>query len=220
MKLASSKRLWPWQKSRPQNGKTPAVHGRLIVLRPKSIEDAEQDYEWRTNPELAALDATVPLMITFREYLRYHRDDIEFPSPWSVRLAVDTLDGRHIGNCMYYDIDPERRQCEVGIMIGDRAYWGRGYGTDAVSTLLRHIFTETPIEHVYLHTLVGNTRAQKAFTKAGFSPAGQVRRDGYDFLKMEVWRDPWLAAHAPEHLAVSHDADRAIPRPGNGALPS
>ena len=191
MKLESSKKRWPWQRERPPYSRQVRVQGQRVALRSKCMEDAEQDFAWRTDPELSALDATVPLVIGYGEYLRYHRDDLDYPSPWSVRLAIDTLDGRHIGNCMYYDIDPERRQAEVGVMIGDRAYWGQGYGTDAVLTLLRHIFTETPIERVYLHTLVNNERAQRAFARAGFKPVGQVHRDGYEFVKMEVWREEW-----------------------------
>lgn len=174
------------------------IEGRLVALRPKRLEDAEADYAWRTDSELAKLDATAPLLISFPEYFRYHRDDLEFPSPWSVRLAIDTLEGRHIGNCMYYDIDAERKQAEMGIMIGDRAFWGRGYGTDAVKALLRHIFTATPIERVYLHTLAGNSRAQRAFARAGLKPAGDVRRDGFEFLKMEAHRDEWMPAHPVE----------------------
>ncbi len=203
MKLASSKKQWPWQKPRPSDRKTAVAQSQLVILRPKRLEDAEQDYAWRTDPELAALDATVPLLVTYREYYRYQRDDMEYPSPWSVRMGVDTLEGRHIGNCMYYDIDPDRKQCEMGIMIGDRDYWGRGYGTDAVTALLRHIFAETPIERVYLHTLAGNVRAQKAFARSGLKQVGDVRRDGYDFLKMEAWRDEWLAEHSTDDPAAS-----------------
>jgi RimJ/RimL family protein N-acetyltransferase len=221
MKLESSKKHWPWQRTRAPDGLPAPIEGRLVALRPKRLEDAEADYAWRTDSELARLDATAPLMISFPEYLRYHRDDLEFPSPWSVRLAIDTLDGRHIGNCMYYDIDAERKQAEMGIMIGDRAFWGRGYGTDAVKALLRHIFTATPIERVYLHTLAGNSRAQRAFARAGLKPAGDVHRDGYEFLKMEARKDGWLAAHPVEGSAAFRgDSDEGAASSDNGAAPS
>ncbi len=213
MRLESSKRRWPWQPPKAAPDKALRLEGKLCILRAKRLEDAEQDYSWRTDPELAALDASVPLTISLNEFMRYHRDEVEVPSPWSVRMGIDALDGRHIGNCMYYDIDPERRQAEVGIMIGDRGYWGRGYGVDALRTLLRHIFTETPLDHIYLHTLVGNERAQRAFTRAGFKPVVKLRRDGYDFLKMEVWREEW---ERQEQAAGGQDARRN----SNGAAPT
>jgi RimJ/RimL family protein N-acetyltransferase len=174
------------------------IEGKLVVLRSKRIADAEADYRWRVDPELAALDATRPITLTFREYSRYHRDDLQFPSPWSVRFAIETIDGRHIGNCMYYDIDWERRQAELGIMIGDREYWNTGYGTDAVKTMLLHIFTDTRLKRVYLHTLLHNVRAQRAFEKSGFMSMGTVRKDGFDFQRMELTREEWVkAAQAP-----------------------
>ena len=165
--------------------------GELAVLRSKEMYDAEADYSWRIDPELAALDATRPVTLTFAEYLRYHRDDVNYPSPWSVRMAIDTLDGHHIGNCMYYDINTEKSQCELGIMIGDRDYWSKGFGTDVVKTALAHIFITTELERVYLHTLSHNFRAQKSFTKAGFTPVRDVKRDGYEFMLMEIWRKEW-----------------------------
>jgi RimJ/RimL family protein N-acetyltransferase len=162
-----------------------------VVLRPKLVEDAERDYAWRTDPELSALDATRPINLTFREYVRYYRDEIEFPSPWSVRFAIEDGEGRHIGNCMYYDINWDRREAELGIMIGDKSYWSRGYGTLAVKALVDHVFSSENLDRVYLHTLSDNFRAQRAFSKAGFQPVRRVRREGYEFINMELWREEW-----------------------------
>ena len=162
--------------------------GDLTVLRSKIMDDAEADYSWRIDPELASLDATRPVTLTFVEYMRYHREDVNYPSPWSVRMAIDTLDGHHIGNCMYYDINTDKSQCELGIMIGDRKYWGKGYGTDVVRSVLKHIFSATEIDRVYLHTLTDNLRAQKSFAKAGFQSVREVKRDGYEFVLMEIRR--------------------------------
>lgn len=176
------------------------------------MDDAEADYSWRIDPELASLDATRPVTLTFTEYLRYHRDDVNYPSPWSVRMAIDTLDGRHIGNCMYYDINNEKSQCELGIMIGDRDYWSKGYGTDVVKIALTRIFTATELERVYLHTLTHNFRAQKSFVKAGFVPAREVKRDGYEFVLMEIWRKEWEAAY-PEAKKEAKISEPAEPSP-------
>ena len=163
------------------------------------------DYSWRVDPELAGLDATAPINLTFKDYVRLYSDDLAHPGPWSVRLAIDSHDGRHIGNCMYYDINPAERQAELGIVIGDRSYWGKGYGTDAVVTVLHHVFSQTDLKRVYLHTLNDNKRAHRAFEKAGFQPVRPVSRDGFDFVLMEVRRDEWLREHGPPAGAVEDD---------------
>lgn len=181
----------PWPRVRTPRERNLRLQGDLVVLREKRVEDVEADYRWRVDPELATLDATSPLRMTLHDYERYFRDELEYPSPWSVRLAIETRDGFHIGNVMYYDIDEHKRETELGIMIGDRRYWGQGYGQDAIDVLVRHIFTDTPIERIYLHTLAWNQRAQAAFEKCGFEPVRTVRRDGHEFILMEVWRETW-----------------------------
>ena len=92
---------------------------------------------------------------------------------------------------MCYDIDRDRKQAELGVMIGDREYWDKGYGADAVTTLVCHIFEETSIERIYLNTLERNVRAQRCFQKCGFIACGRVSKRRNDFLTMELHRS-WL----------------------------
>lgn len=211
MRRESWKKLWPFLKDPATDGRNIRVEGKLVVLRSKRMEDAEVDFRWRVDPELATLDATRPITITLKEYLRYHRDDLQFPSSRSVRLAIDTLDGVHIGNCMYYDIDAELGQAEFGIMIGNSSYWNSGYGTDAVLTMLHYIFTSTWLRRIYLHTLSNNSRAQRAFAKAGFEVDRAVRKDGFDFIRMEITRERWEELQAGELDGVVEKAQTAEP---------
>ena len=167
------------------------IRGELTILRDKRIEDAETDYGWRTDEELAALDATTPLRMSYSSYLRLIEDEIRHPVPWSKRFAIETHDGKLIGNCMYYDVDNVKRQVELGILIGDRDYWNRGYGTDVVTNLTSHLFNTTSFGRIYLHTLSWNVRAQKSFKKCGFVPVREVKRSRYDFILMELLKERW-----------------------------
>lgn len=166
------------------------ARGEIVVLREKRISDAPEDFGWRTDAELARFDAARPFAASFDDYVSLFRDELTYPSPYRRTLAVEDLDGRHIGNVMYYNIDTIRREAEIGITIGDRAYWGRGYGTDTVRTLIRHILRVTGFRRVHLKTLDWNVRAQRAFEKAGFRVCGRSRRGGNSFVVMEflaVW---------------------------------
>ena len=98
------------------------VTGKKVLLRRKRLDDAPLDYEWRTDPELAALDASRPIRLSYREYLRYHRDELEFPTPWSRKFAIETRGKKFIGNCMCYDINTVASEAEVGILLGDKDY--------------------------------------------------------------------------------------------------
>ncbi|MCH8350444.1 MAG: GNAT family N-acetyltransferase [Chloroflexi bacterium] len=179
------------------------LQGARVVLRDKKLEDAEQDYIWRSDPELARLDAAYPLTMTFDRFLKIFEDQLKYPTPGSHHFATETLDGKFIGNCMYYDLDSVNMEAELGIVLGDRDYWGNAYGYDAVTTLLEYMFTEKKLRRVYLHTLEWNKRAHGCFAKCGFVPVRPVRRLSHDFILMEVYREDWLEK-AEQRLADRH----------------
>jgi RimJ/RimL family protein N-acetyltransferase len=162
-----------------------------IKLRDKRLADALDDYIWRADPELAQLDASPLLTVTFPQYLSGYTIELRYPASTRHPFAIETLDSKHIGNCVYYNINGAKSEAELGIMIGDRNYWDKGYGTDAVTTLVNHIFRQTSLNRIYLKTLDSNRRAQKCFQKCGFTPYGHRRKDGYSFTLMELHRKQW-----------------------------
>jgi len=185
------KKGFPWSKNEQKELPNVDVVGEVIRIREKRIDDIPDEYSWRVDDELSRLDATRPLTMSYDDFFRYTKEEMQFPSYRSKRLAVDTLDGVHIGNVMYYDLNVRNREAELGIMIGDKGYWGKGYGADIVKTLLTHLFLDIALDRVYLHTLAWNYRAQASFEKAGFKKVRSVRRGGQEFLLMEVVGTEW-----------------------------
>jgi RimJ/RimL family protein N-acetyltransferase len=190
------RRAFPW--SRDDNKELPLVNeeGKKVRVREKRVEDIRNEYSWRVDPELSRLDATRPMSMSYEDFLRYSKEEMQFPNYRSKRLAVETLEGIHIGNIMYYDLNTQNRQAELGIMIGDKDYWSSGYGTDTVNTLLQHLFTILELDRVYLHTLSWNYRAQASFTKSGFKLIRNLKRGREDFILMEVLRSDWEELHS------------------------
>ncbi len=90
----------------------------------------------------------------------------------------------------------------MGIGIGERDYWGRGYGTDAMQVLLRYAFDELNLHRVSLGVFEYNTRAIRAYEKAGFVVEGrgpqELHRDGrrWDMIFMGILREEWQRARA------------------------
>ena len=185
---------FPWFKKEeqiPTKQKRIYLRGNLVVLRDKTLEDISNDYRWRCDRNLAILDATHPVRMSYEEFYSYERDELIYDNPTSKRFSIDTIDGVHIGNCMYYGLDMKKGEVEVGILIGEEKYLNKGYGTDAVDTICKYIFESTDFKRIYLHTLIWNKRAQKSFAKSGFEEVREVTKEGYDFLLMELLRENW-----------------------------
>jgi RimJ/RimL family protein N-acetyltransferase len=155
------------------------------------MSDARDDFTWQTDPELARLDAAEPLTMSYPQFLSEYTFDLCYPSSSRHEFGVETLDGQHIGNCVYYNLNQIESKTELGIMIGNRDYWNKGYGTETVNLLMDYIFRRTNLERVYLTTLDWNQRAQKCFKKCGFQETGRLVRDEHNFIMMAIHRVEW-----------------------------
>ncbi len=115
-------------------------------------------------------------------------------------FAILTLAERKlIGNCGLHNVDLKNRSSIFGIMIGEKDYWNKGYGTDATRTLLRFAFSELGLNRVELEVYDFNPRAIRAYEKAGFRRDG-VHRQGlyrngkfHDEIIMCILRAEWDA---------------------------
>ena len=169
------------------NRQPSVLTGKMVSLRPRKLEDCAREYRWRTDEALCRLDATIPVSFSYAEFLDRYSIELEYPG-LTYTLAVDTLEGTHIGECSLFNIDFIDNSTEIGILIGERDYWGQGYGADAMKILTHHIFDTSDIEKIVLRTLDWNTRAQKCFEKCGFTGSGNLILGEYHFLVMESHR--------------------------------
>jgi RimJ/RimL family protein N-acetyltransferase len=107
-------------------------------------------------------------------------------------FAIETLDGKHIGNIELFDVHHIHRQAELGVVLGEKSYWGQGYGSDAIRALLRFAFEELNLHRVQLRVYEDNARGRRAYEKCGFQLEGRLRdavyRRGryYDVLMMGI----------------------------------
>lgn len=90
------------------------------------------------------------------------------------------------------------RDAFVGLGIGEREFWGKGYGTDVMKIILRYAFTEVNLQRVTLNVFEYNPRAIRSYEKTGFRHEGRVRqilnREGkrWDMLFMGILREEWM----------------------------
>ena len=178
------------------------VRGAKVLLREKRLGDATDDFRWRSEPELSRYDAARPLTVNYQEYLALYREELLYPSPYRRSLAIEDESGRHIGNVMYYNIDAVRQEAEFGITIGERDYWGQGYGSEAARLLVEVLLTKRGFRRVHLKTLSWNRRARRSFEKVGFAECGRSYRSGNSFILMEIRREWFTPVDQPDEVAA------------------
>ena len=97
------------------------------------------------------------------------------------------------------------RDAFIGIGIGEREFWGKGYGTDAMKLILQYAFTEINLERVSLTVFEYNPRAIRSYEKAGFSREGRMRKflnkDGkrWDMFMMGILREEWMEQNGSQN---------------------
>ena len=117
--------------------------------------------------------------------------------PFSVRTLAED---KHIGFLVLW-VDLIHNEAWVGVGIGDRDFWGRGYGTDVMKLCLQYAFAELNVHRVSLGLLEYNPRALRAYEKSGFRLEGRTRQDvmregkRFDSLWMGILREEWIQMH-------------------------
>ncbi len=171
------------------------LYGQRIRLRAIEREDIPTFVRWFNDPEVRQYLLMYEPMSTAQEErwfqgLLERRDDYLF--------AIEAQAGErwiHVGNCGLHQLDWKNRSAEFGIALGEKAYWGQGYGTDAARTVLRFAFHELNLQRVQLEVFDFNPRAQRCYEKAGYRREGTRRqalyRDGryHDVHLMSILRD-------------------------------
>jgi RimJ/RimL family protein N-acetyltransferase len=155
-----------------------------------------QDTGW-----VRLLDTDPSRLLSAKKWKEWLDKDLEKESSDEIFFAIRTLESDLvIGFIGLFELFKQHGDTLVAIALGERDYWGKGYGTDAMKIMLRYAFDELNLRRVGLIVFEYNPRAIRSYEKAGFVPEGIVRevmqRDGkrWDFQYMGILREEWLAS--------------------------
>lgn len=183
------------------------IEGTIVNLRAPDMADLERNHRWINDREVTRfLGGQARYLMSMAAEEAWMRGVCERQQTYErVFFAIETKDGRHIGNTNFFNSSAEQRRAELGIMIGDRACWSRGFGTDALRTLVGFGFDEMNLYRIVLQVFSYNPRAIACYRKVGFVEEVRMRQDMWhegayhDTVVMGLLRDEF-AAHAPEEL--------------------
>lgn len=174
------------------------IYGNHIRLRHVERDDLPFFVHWLNDPE-------VTLGLAMHTPLSQAEEDRWFDETFKrevderpLVIEVQEEDNwKMIGNCGLFNIDWRNRSAELGIFIGDKALWNKGFGTEVMKLLLRHGFTTLNLHRIYLRVFENNHRAIRTYEKAGFTQEGRMRQAEFrdnkylDVLIMSILRTEW-----------------------------
>ncbi len=151
------------------------ITGKNIYLSPIHMADVEQFTQWINDLDVTINLSVSPGIFTIekeREALeKLGKDGYHFSI---IHLHQDEL----IGICGLLDVNHINRTAEAGIFIGNKKYWNKGYGTEAMNALLDYAFNLLNLNSIFLRVHAFNQRAVKCYRKCGFKEIG-IRREAY-----------------------------------------
>ncbi len=176
-----------------------SLEGRAVRLIPLRLEHAELEARWHSDAEV-------------RHWLHRSEDGPEYRTrgavarkiaevladPSELRFLIETREGMPIGDIGLLGLHPHRR-AELSILIGERACWSLGHGTDAIRCLLGFAFTDLGLRRVTLIADADNARGIRCYEKSGFRHEGRLREhrlrygEPIDMVAMAVLRSEFAA---------------------------
>jgi len=179
--------------------------GKCVDLVPVERNHVPLFVKWMNDPEVTRfLNWYLPLNLDEEEKwfstLAGNQKELHFTIVLKDQKVLESRGGTSfpIGNCSIR-VDWKNRVENVGIVIGEKEFWGEGYGTEAVQLLVDYGFNTLGMHRMELETFFFNERAIKSYNKVGFKQEGLKRQahfiDGtyHDVAFIGLLEDEWRA---------------------------
>lgn len=169
--------------------------GEKVNLRAIELRDLDDIMKWVNDPEVNRYLLVGLWPISREAEAQWVQRRATGDDPTDKALVIEAKDGTYLGGIGLHHIDFPSGTAELGIVIGRKDYWGKGYGTDAMKVLLKHAFENLRLRKVMLTVFGSNVRAQKSYAKLGFREVGKLtahllKQGQYeDLIYMELFKE-------------------------------
>lgn len=172
-------------------GRIRKLIGEKCFLSPMTTDDAETYSHWLNDMEVVHF-LTVASSVINTENERKLLEELSNNHNYGiVALENDKL----IGTCGFIHIDNINKNAEIGIFIGEKAYWRQGYGSEAMMLLMDYGFRYLNLHNIMLQVYSFNENAINCYRKLGFKEIGKRRQSVYrertfhDTIFMDILAD-------------------------------
>ena len=152
------------------------MDGKLVRLRAYERSDLDEVMKWINDEEVT--DFLEPLVYPLSSVAEEKFiEAAAISSDTNKTFVIEAIaESKYIGAINFHAINWLNRSAELGIVIGDKSYWGRGYGTDAMRVMMRLAFDKMNLHRLWLRVYEYNQRAIASYEKCGFKREGVLRK--------------------------------------------
>jgi RimJ/RimL family protein N-acetyltransferase len=176
------------------------LQGKKTILRPLNKQtDLPSLTRWINDPEIRSFVLVYqPQMLESEE--QWVDAIANNKRPNDIILAIETLDGRFIGTIGIHGISWKDRTATTGAIIGEKEFWGKGYGSDAKMALLDYAFNTLNLHKICSAVIAYNERSLNYSLHCGYKIEGrkrqQIFKNGayHDEILLGIFKEEWLAA--------------------------
>ncbi|GAJ97616.1 LOW QUALITY PROTEIN: GCN5-related N-acetyltransferase [Geomicrobium sp. JCM 19055] len=178
------------------------LYSERLHLRKFTVHDAEIYHAWRTDEQVMKTTSLSLDDFTFEETKQFVQQVLVGHPQSKTYMIVNTESNTPIGVISLIHMDTKNRNAEMIIDIGEKEYWGSGYGFEAVNVLLTYAFLEQNIHRISLNVFAFNERAIRLYERIGFQQEGRSReaifRDGryHDIIQMGLLQTEFIGKRA------------------------
>ncbi len=172
------------------------IYGVKTYLKKLNKTNLKKSIKWLKDPEINKYLSENIKNLTYNDELEWFysishsNNDIVF--------SINTIfENKYIGNCGIHKINYQDKTCEFGIFIGEKSYQNKGYGTDAIYTILKFVKEILNLKKIYLIVYEYNNRALKVYKKCGFNVISVLKN--YHFYNLRYW-DAYLMEYIIDDL--------------------
>jgi RimJ/RimL family protein N-acetyltransferase len=162
--------------------------GKKCYLAPIDVNDVEKYTEWLNDLEVAKN------LILYSHVISLENEKVFLGklSKEHTYSVIDNETNELIGNCGFGSIDHLNQTAEVEIFIGNKKYWNKGFGSEALVLLMDYAFKALNLHNIFLRVYSFNERAKKSYEKIGFKLIGKYREallrnnERHDIILMDI----------------------------------
>jgi len=146
-----------------------------LVLRPLTIEDATVQYlSWLNDPEVNRYLESRFRVHQLKDLSTFIEEVNSDPSAVLLGIFI-RQNNKHIGNIKIDSINSYHKHGVIGLMIGDKREWGKGYATESIAAVTQYSLEQLELQKITAGCYEGNLGSKKAFEKVGYQVEGLLR---------------------------------------------